>query len=608
MDNENKGFPNGWGDNSEDDDDYGFVDDTDEYDEDSAWGNSSSPFKKNEPVISPETNNKTNAQSESVTPNTNNEANDDTVHDASVQNVKQPESISSSAPTLNVSPNQGYILQKQKTSPILIIVIIVLVLVIGVLGGMFFMMSRKENNESAESNSVISDESENSEKSKETDTTEPPTESKAEETTVGNNAEENIKAPSNTKPSVNIPCSKSDLNSNYVNIINSVDFSNPNKGFIIDIDNDGINEMIIPDTTEMNYIMYYFDGSSIKSCSFGGFMGLDNFDLYKVDGGGNENYIYYRSGISYEMLQGYFSFKSGNELQIFIDYPEKNGSYSADWTIDFNRNENYAKGNEPVDTFYAQPADCHQKLMSALPHYGFNVYEDSSYVAINGLYKDEIINKLNNNDDVGKKPLEDTKPNLPSISNAELGRMYNAFYIESIVGGKGGGYIEDYNGDGTDDLICSVANAGYAVFYYKNGDLEFNVIPNTENYRYDEPLFGMKTQYYAWDELPDKCLEKAISCGFTANKDFYIGNTYQIGYVKTKDIDGTLNLRSAPSTDSDVLVQLPNGKLFNVIPSPTGNYGVYDDNGWYYISVNQNGNNYMGYISSDYAVAWDNGI
>ena len=107
MDNENKGFPNGWGDNSEDDDDYGFVDDTDEYDEDSAWGNSSSPFKKNEPVISPETNNKTNAQSESVTPNTNNEANDDTVHDASVQNVKQPESISSSAPTLNVSPNQG---------------------------------------------------------------------------------------------------------------------------------------------------------------------------------------------------------------------------------------------------------------------------------------------------------------------------------------------------------------------------------------------------------------------------------------------------------------------------------------------------------------------
>ena len=41
MDNENKGFPNGWGDNSEDDDDYGFVDDTDEYDEDSAWGNSS---------------------------------------------------------------------------------------------------------------------------------------------------------------------------------------------------------------------------------------------------------------------------------------------------------------------------------------------------------------------------------------------------------------------------------------------------------------------------------------------------------------------------------------------------------------------------------------
>lgn len=144
MDNENKEFPNGWGDNSEDDDDYGFVDDTDEYDEDSAWGNSSSPFKKSEPVTSPETNNKTNAQSESVTLDTNNEANDDTVHDASVQNVKQPESISSSAPTLNVSPNQGYILQKQKTSPFLIIVIIVLVLAVGTLGGILFMQKNRE--------------------------------------------------------------------------------------------------------------------------------------------------------------------------------------------------------------------------------------------------------------------------------------------------------------------------------------------------------------------------------------------------------------------------------------------------------------------------------
>lgn len=144
MDNENKGFPNGWGDNSEDDDDYGFVDDTDEYDEDSAWGNSSSPFKKSEPVTSPETNTKTSAQSESVTLDTNNKANDDSIHDNPIQNVKQPENTSSPAPNLNVPPNPGYVKQKQKTSPFLIIVIIVLVLAVGTLGGILFMQKNRE--------------------------------------------------------------------------------------------------------------------------------------------------------------------------------------------------------------------------------------------------------------------------------------------------------------------------------------------------------------------------------------------------------------------------------------------------------------------------------
>ena len=87
-----------------------------------------------------------------------------------------------------------------------------------------------------------------------------------------------------------------------------------------------------------------------------------------------------------------------------------------------------------------------------------------------------------------------------------------------------------------------------------------------------------------------------------------MGSTNAIGYVNTSDINSTLNVRSAPSTDSDVLVQIPNGKLFNVIPESTGQYGVYNNKGWYYISVNQDGVNYMGYISADYAIAWDNAI
>lgn len=192
--------------------------------------------------------------------------------------------------------------------------------------------------------------------------------------------------------------------------------------------------------------------------------------------------------------------------------------------------------------------------------------------------------------------------------DAQLGMMYNKFFISSLSGGSSGGYIEDYNGDGVDDLICWRANAGYVVTYYKNDELVYDTIPNTFGYAYNEPLFGMKTEYYDGNTLREKCREKAIDCGFTINKDFYMGSTNAIGYVNTSDITSTLNVRSAPSTDSDVLVQIPNGKLFNVIPESTGQYGVYNNKGWYYISVNQDGTNYMGYISADYAIAWDNAI
>lgn len=564
MDNENKGFPNGWGHNSEDDDDYGFVDDTDEDDEDSAWGNSNSPFKKSEPVTSPETNSKTNAQSESVTPNTNNEANTDSVQDAPVHNVKQPESISSPAPTLNVSPNQGYIIQKQKTSLFLIIVIIILVLVIGVFCCMFFMMSKDKNSDTSSENSAVSDAVETA-----AEITETPTESKTKTTTA------TVPVESTTQTTSSIPDQYlseeiSAMFSAYIaeNPDPNRNYENADYGYaLIDLNNDGVQELLITyDEVEAGSPgvtgIFNINNNSLESIWISDFRTLGMLC--------EDNYIY----ASYIYGQGYdifiYKYSSGDILDE-VESIEYNASIGSDKALH--------NGSEVSQT----------EAEEILAKYNAKKFKSMQL-------KFEI------------KPPEDTKPNTPAMSNAELGRMYNAFYIEAIVGGKGGGYIEDYNGDGTDDFICSVANAGYAVFYYKNGDLEFNVIPNTENYGYDEPLFGMKSQYYAWDELPDKCLEKAISCGFTANKDFYIGNTYQIGYVKTKDIDGTLNLRSAPSTDSDVLVQLPNGKLFNVIPESSGNYGVYDNNGWYYISVNQNGNNYTGYISSDYAVAFEYGI
>lgn len=255
MDNENKGFPNGWGDNSDEDD------------EDSAWGNSSSPFKKSEPVTSPETNDKTNAQSESVTQNTNNEANTDSVHDAPVQNVEQPESISSPAPTLNVSPNQGYIIQKQKTNPVLFIVIIVLVLVIGVLGCMFFMMSKDKKSDTSGEKSAVSDVFE---------ITEVQTESEIQNTTATAPVELNTKKDEpTTKDQTDIDQKK--IEKAYIRKLtefaksedfNAFDYAS--KYALYDIDNDGIEELIIQYLSVVGNaenLYYYKSLFSISACA-----------------------------------------------------------------------------------------------------------------------------------------------------------------------------------------------------------------------------------------------------------------------------------------------------------------------------------------------------
>lgn len=420
MADDNKKFPKGWG-NNNDDDDYDFIDDTDEDDEDSAWGNNS-PFKKKEPVSSSDANKDSDKQVGQV-PFTG-KPKGKPKQSVSVQKNISPEFTPPPAPDIILPSNPEYATQKHKASPVPIILIVILVLIIGMLGGTFFIMSRNKKSDEFNKNAGVSDVK------------------KVTDNENYNKEAENIIV--EATPEVNISCSKDNVNQVYASIVKNMDFPIPNKGFILDLNNDGINEMIIPDTADMNFVMYYFDGNSIQSCSFGNFMALDNFVIYKVDGEENKNYIYYRDNYSYKSLQGYYSFPSADELNIFIDYPENNGKYSADWTIDYNKTENYAKGNESTDTFYGQVPDCHDKLLSAFKNYGFKIDENSKYTEINGLYYDELIKALTPD----SKPDSESKPSAKvdvQVRNDEF-HMAN-FYL--CVSGDYSYYEYEMYVDGT---------------------------------------------------------------------------------------------------------------------------------------------------------------
>lgn len=179
MADENKKFPNGWG--SDEDDDYGFIDDTDEDDEDSAWG-SGSPFKKKE----------------SVTDSNENEGSDNVQTESSVpaQEVKTSENSAAPVPPVNPPYNQGYVIQKQKSNPLFIIVIIILVLIIGVLCAAIFVVNKnKKTNDSEKSDVNSVDEiSETISKNTENDNTETETPdiTTAAKTEINNESTTNI--------------------------------------------------------------------------------------------------------------------------------------------------------------------------------------------------------------------------------------------------------------------------------------------------------------------------------------------------------------------------------------------------------------------------------
>lgn len=299
---------------------------------------------------------------------------------------------------------------KEKKSPVgYVIAGIIAVLLIGggILGGMFLMKNKEDKSDKNES-TVSNDTSVTDTYSMTSDTaTIVPDITETDEIP---NVQTDIGQENKISSETVFSCSKDEVNSKYLEIINGMDFIIPHRGFMTDFNGDGVNEMIVPEVSDMTYKLYYYDGGSVKSCSFGSFMALDNFTMFSVDGDDGKKYIYYRDNYSYKSKQGYFSLDKMSEIDILMNFTDA-GSGTADWSICYNGTEDYAQGTDNVDKVYGETKNCYSKILESFNKYGFGISDSSKYNSIDGLYYDDLVKILG-----GSSTQETTKAAAPKAT------------------------------------------------------------------------------------------------------------------------------------------------------------------------------------------------
>lgn len=318
------------------------------------------------------------------------EAEDDSSPAPTVQRLPEPKQPAVNTP---MDTPTSYSYQEEKKSPIVYIligIIALLLVVVGVLGGMFLMKNKDDKSDKNES--AVSDDAAVTETSlltSETITTESVDSVTSETANTPTEAHLENKIESITITS----CDKDEVNSKYLDIVNNMDFAIPHRGFLTDLNGDGVNEMMVPEVSGMTYRLYYYDSGSIKSCSFGGFMALDNFAISVVDGENGEKYIYYRDNYSYKSCQGYFSLNEMSEIDILLNFPSA-GSGTAEWNITYNGVEKFAEGTDNVENVYGETKQCYSKILEAFRQYNFDISDSSKYNSIDGLYYDDLVKSL----------------------------------------------------------------------------------------------------------------------------------------------------------------------------------------------------------------------
>lgn len=539
MDDENKELPVGWGDN--DDDNY-----------DSPWGSDNSSIEENSVNIA------------------NTDTNDESSIEESTDNyVTNIENTTNNIPKI-ISENT---VAKSQIATVLIIIIAVLVLIIGILAGMFFIQGKddKSNNDnSASENNIVES------TPVETITT---TEGKngTEATTVVQTTE------NPTEKETKVKESKDDIVSTYKKAIESKidDLKKSNKSnayvdfTLYDMDYDGSPELLIKyGDIESNcrISIYTFEKDKLKEItddlpgsytSFGydyvanqivlisAYRGQGEMSWYDLDNRGNFRFL---------ISTGSLDINGDNDYEKYLD------KYNVTY---LNGSSISCSGNDNTTRIYS---------------YDNGKYDYSEYSGINYKFLEDNLSGNFTNPKY-------SKPEKPKANNSELGKMYNLFYFEKLCVDSEG-FLEDINGDGIEDLIYKGYGAGYLVYTYRNGKLT-----------YEQEIMsidGMKTPLLSANELKNQCKNKAAEYGFSLNSNFTVDSGI-IGYINTQG--GTLNLRSEPSTNSEVITEIPYGTFFNIYNSP---YGY--DLDWPYIGVTVNGSTYYGYVSGEYISYRDLGI
>lgn len=459
--------------------------------------------------------------------------------------------------TQKPAPSQYYYSEKKKTPVVYVLVGVIAVLLVGmgILGGI--LLTKNKDNKGSNNSSIVTAES------KTDSTTEMIVTSDTESritTTVS--TKEEPTAPAKTGHEIKFyPSEKVKDYPAYLEKLrdmqNNGTYRDQNNGFFLcDINEDDTPELFVTFNTEEPDLLFAGSVYSGELVPFAEFMGagmLRGITLFDngaigITSGGNEGH-----GISYKYYSGGNSFSDNNDES--INYIYENGSLSY---------ISYQNGTQEKHISETEAEQIQKK------------YIEASYTSVP--VSSVII----------------SEPEKPSskYSDSELGFMYNLFYIRTYTWGDiAGGYIIDYDGDGTDEFISS-GQGTLNIIKFQNGGLE-NI---------GQPSQNISSSYYGREELKNIFLELSSKYGYGVNSDFVSNSEPGIGYVATSDMFSTLNLRSAPSTDSEVITQLPNGLMFNTSENP------YDKPAFCYITTTYKGQSYSGYVSSDYVRLMEKGL